>query len=70
MRYLCKIKTVDGDRFEYVTNCADGNPIFSIPKNFSGFLRVDIANGTKYFNVKNIVSVTLTRIDDGKEEAH
>lgn len=45
------IKTVDGSRFEFVTNT-------DISNRLGGFLAIELERETKYFNLSNIVIVT------------
>ena len=56
MKY--SIKTVDGSRFDYETKPGEEDSLMNFIKPETVFLGMPIDGGTKYFNLRNIVSIT------------
>ena len=61
------IKTVDGSRFEYY----DKNSVIDSVEDYIGgdyaantFVGFPVDRGTKYFNMRNVVSITEIDVDD------
>lgn len=54
------IKTVDGGRLDFTLPEHNHEIVFDLKTNFTQWLEVPVSGGTKYINVRNIVSVTVT----------
>lgn len=56
------IKTVDGSRFDYTTQCPYN--IFDGIRKEDIFISFKTDTGKKYFNIMNIVSITEIEVDE------